>query len=516
MLTEGRLCTNLAPDAAPQYGLRREPPAALREGAWFMSEITQVAAGALSPPRSFPLMLGRSIALLRPATDALFIVCLSLLAGLAYHLVVYRAPGHLLDFGKAGAVVAFIHLILQQHLSSSAPQADGSFRRQFYLWNLSFLCLLAFGFVGKISGTYSRGAALLFYATGLPLLLLWQYGWRRFVMLGLETGRLAMRHGVLLGTFAKVEEFRRAYMPWQSGLIVAETVLLPEDALDDTPEGTAALKEALGVVAEAIRASHLDDVVILVPWSATRAINICADALMTLPVTVQLAPEAILDRFSEIHLSSLGRATMLNLMRPPLSRFEVLSKHLLDLGLAAAFLLVISPLLLAIAALIKLDSPGPILFRQWRHGFNQRPFRIFKFRTMSVTEDGDHIAQATENDPRLTRVGTFLRRWNLDELPQLLNVLKGDMSLVGPRPHALAHDRDFERRIAFYARRHNIKPGITGWAQVNGFRGRTDTEEKITARVDHDLYYIDNWSLPFDLYILALTALSPKAFRNAH
>jgi lipopolysaccharide/colanic/teichoic acid biosynthesis glycosyltransferase len=125
------------------------------------------------------------------------------------------------------------------------------------------------------------------------------------------------------------------------------------------------------------------------------------------------------------------------------------------------------------------------------------------------------VQQAATNDPRITRVGRFLRRWNLDELPQLLNVVQGEMSLVGPRPHALAHDHAYERRIALYARRHNVKPGITGWAQVNGFRGETSTDDKMASRVEHDLYYIDNWSIMLDLRIIAQTVFSPKAYRNA-
>ena len=149
-----------------------------------------------------------------------------------------------------------------------------------------------------------------------------------------------------------------------------------------------------------------------------------------------------------------------------------------------------------------LESGRPLFFRQRRYGFNQQEFRIIKFRTMTALEDGDVVRQARRNDPRITRVGRFLRKWNIDELPQLINVLKGDMSLVGPRPHALSHNREYERKIALYARRHNVLPGITGWAQVNGLRGETDTDEKMRARVDHDLYYIDNWSLWFDLRIL--------------
>ncbi len=153
---------------------------------------------------------------------------------------------------------------------------------------------------------------------------------------------------------------------------------------------------------------------------------------------------------------------------------------------------------------------------QRRYGFNQQPFRIIKFRTMRALDDGAVIPQARRDDPRLTRIGRWLRRWNIDEIPQLFNVLTGDMSLVGPRPHALSHDHDYERRISLYARRHNVKPGITGWAQINGYRGEIDSDEKIRKRVEHDLFYIDNWSLWLDLKIIARTVLSPAAYRNAY
>jgi len=157
-----------------------------------------------------------------------------------------------------------------------------------------------------------------------------------------------------------------------------------------------------------------------------------------------------------------------------------------------------------------------VLFLQRRFGFNQKPFRIIKFRSMRICEDGPDIRQASKDDPRVTRVGRWLRRWNIDEVPQLLNVIKGEMSLVGPRPHALSHDREYERRISSYARRHNVKPGITGWAQIHGLRGETDTDDKMRARVEHDLYYIDNWSVWLDLQIVIRTVISRASYRNAY
>jgi putative colanic acid biosynthesis UDP-glucose lipid carrier transferase len=175
---------------------------------------------------------------------------------------------------------------------------------------------------------------------------------------------------------------------------------------------------------------------------------------------------------------------------------------------------VLSPLLIVVAIAIKLDSSGPILFRQHRYGFNQQPFRMFKFRSMHTLEDDSKLTLVSKDDVRVTRVGKFIRAHNIDELPQLINVLRGEMSLVGPRPHALAIDQMFERRIALYARRHNVKPGITGWAQINGFRGGMG-DERMRARVEHDLYYIDHWSMWLDVEIAWLTLTSKKAYTNA-
>jgi exopolysaccharide biosynthesis polyprenyl glycosylphosphotransferase len=190
-------------------------------------------------------------------------------------------------------------------------------------------------------------------------------------------------------------------------------------------------------------------------------------------------------------------------------------KRAMDLVLAAGLLCVFAPLLLLIAVLIRLDSAGPILFRQTRLGLNGRPFDILKFRSMSVLENGDRIVQATRNDPRITRVGGILRKASLDELPQLVNVLKGEMSLVGPRPHARAHDEHYEKLIEIYRLRQTVKPGITGWAQVHGLRGETPTLASMRERVEHDVWYAQNLSLALDIEILVRTGFEIFRHRNA-
>jgi polysaccharide biosynthesis protein PslA len=193
------------------------------------------------------------------------------------------------------------------------------------------------------------------------------------------------------------------------------------------------------------------------------------------------------------------------------------AKRIFDIAAASGALLFFAPLLIAIAVAIKATSPGPVLFFQYRYGYRNRRFKIYKFRTMR-NDAGDvrGVRQTVQGDARVTPVGRILRKTSLDEIPQLFNVIKGDMSLVGPRPHALSHDREYERRIALYARRHNVKPGITGWAQIHGFRGVTDTDDKMRQRVEYDLYYIDNWWLGLDLQIILRTVISPASYRNAY
>jgi putative colanic acid biosysnthesis UDP-glucose lipid carrier transferase len=191
-------------------------------------------------------------------------------------------------------------------------------------------------------------------------------------------------------------------------------------------------------------------------------------------------------------------------------------KRLEDLVLGTLILAAISLPFVFIALAVKLTSPGPVLFRQRRHGLHGKEIRVLKFRTMRVCEDGDHVPQARRDDDRITRVGRLLRRTSLDELPQFLQVLTGEMSIVGPRPHAVAHSEHYRTLIRGYTLRHQVKPGITGWAQVNGWRGETPDLRRMQARIEHDLAYIRHWSLRWDLQIILLTLLSPKTHHNAH
>jgi exopolysaccharide biosynthesis polyprenyl glycosylphosphotransferase len=206
--------------------------------------------------------------------------------------------------------------------------------------------------------------------------------------------------------------------------------------------------------------------------------------------------------FEQQEFSTRNSVSNSAIQRAPLGRTEMLAKRLCDVALATTILVLLSPLMLLVSLIIKLESTGPIIFRQRRVGFNGREFTIYKFRTMSVLEDGRQISQTRRNDPRVTEVGGVLRQSSIDELPQLFNVIKGEMSLVGPRPHAVAHDDRYQALISSYAFRRQVKPGMTGWAQINGRRGETRQIQDMERRIELDLWYIDNWSLSLDFKIM--------------
>jgi len=269
-------------------------------------------------------------------------------------------------------------------------------------------------------------------------------------------------------------------------------------------------------IALASRTGAIDEVLIPLPWTNIMPLEALLRPLRNLPVAVRLIPEVPRTTFSCLSFSERCGLPTISVIERPLTDFQTALKRAEDLLISSAALAITAPLMLLIAALIKLDSPGPVLFRQDRWGFNARKISVLKFRTMKVNACDDPAApQAVRNDARVTRIGRILRKTSLDELPQLLNVLRGDMSLVGPRPHAVAHNERYMTLIDNYLGRHRVKPGITGLAQVNGCRGITDTLDKMERRVAFDLHYIDTWSIFLDIKIMILTLFVGFFNRNA-
>jgi Undecaprenyl-phosphate glucose phosphotransferase len=452
-------------------------------------------------------------------TDVALIVAMSCISGIAFNLVVHGYTGDVASFFQVGVLAASIfaisNLFRREYRLPNFFNFKPHGRRTIQLWNVTLICLLMLGFLAKISVSYSRGWFVLFYVTTLVALIVLRYVIVRITALARAAGFLSAQRIFLVGTGAHVGAFINRYEPWTLGInVVGCRFLTPVAASAPEAERRATLDRDLAEAVASVRSLAPDAVYILMPWSATETIECCAETFLALPVEIHLGPEQVLHKFDEVKLSTLGPVNSLQITRRALTRLEIVQKRMFDLLLAAGALLLTTPLLVFVSILIKLDSPGPIFFVQRRYGFNQQPFRILKFRTMHTLDDG--CQQAKRGDTRLTRVGVWLRRWNIDEIPQLFNVLTGDMSLVGPRPHPLPLDEDYQRRISLYARRHNVKPGITGWAQIHGFRGETDTDDKMRHRVEYDLSYIDNWSLWLDMKIIARTVLSRTAYQNAY
>jgi Undecaprenyl-phosphate glucose phosphotransferase len=284
-----------------------------------------------------------------------------------------------------------------------------------------------------------------------------------------------------------------------------------DDRLGRLPEAVAGLP-VLGNTHDLelmIREGKVSQVLVALPWFADNRIGQVIDELRKLPVNVLLVPDMVAFRHADKRITEVGGLPTLIASDLPLRGWSPLFKRLEDIVLSSLALLAAAPVMLLLALAIKIDSPGPVLFKQKRYGYNNRLIEVYKFRSMyHAKSDANAERQTTRGDDRITKVGRFIRKTSLDELPQLLNVFLGSMSMVGPRPHATATKAAgvlFEEAVAEYSARHRVKPGITGWAQINGYRGETDTLEKIEKRVEFDLDYIERWSVWFDLYILFKT-----------
>ncbi|MGL4439737.1 MAG: undecaprenyl-phosphate glucose phosphotransferase [Bosea sp. (in: a-proteobacteria)] len=474
-------------------------------------------ASSASTGTHWRALLGVGMALV----DIVAVLAIVMVASIGYHLAAYQ---HLGDFYVTlelavfvSAIFVFTNLLQRRYRLTRYLATKGQMVEAFNVWNVTMVAFIAVGFLAKVVDNYSRAVVLITYLAGIPLIAMARWWVVKIVSVASKTGRISAQRVLLIGRETDVTSFMTRHQPWNMGLMIQDLVILrePEPGMAASENGTLLAEDLAHAVATA-RQNKPDGVFIAMPWSARADIERCVDAFMNVPVSINLAPEQVLDRFENPRIIRTGTIASLELTPPALTTSEILTKRAFDFLGATVLLTLLIPLFAVIAALIKLDSRGPVIFFQRRFGFNQEPFRILKFRTMSCMDDGDQVVQARKNDPRITRFGAWLRRYNLDELPQLVNVLQGRMSLVGPRPHAVAHDREYEQKIGLYARRHNVKPGITGWAQVHGLRGETDTDAKMATRVSYDLWYIDNWNVWLDIVIMLRTVFSRKAFSNAH
>ncbi len=285
-----------------------------------------------------------------------------------------------------------------------------------------------------------------------------------------------------------------------------------KDSLDKGVTGNCEARD----FADFVRKHAIGRVYLALPISTTPRIAELLQALRDTTASVYFVPNLFAFDLVQARCVEINGMPAFSICDSPLQGMSGFWKRIFDVVLAVVALILTLPVLLAVALAIKQSSPGPILFKQRRYGLNGEEILVYKFRSMTVCEDGPIVAQATRQDSRVTPLGAFLRRTSLDELPQILNVLEGKMSFVGPRPHAVAHNEEYRKLISGYMIRHKVRPGITGWAQINGLRGETSTVDKMHRRVQYDLDYLKNWSLWLDLKIIARTALTVVADRNAY
>jgi Undecaprenyl-phosphate glucose phosphotransferase len=464
--------------------------------------------------------LRRTIASLAPAgfvylgvlVDTLAIVGAAYASRALYGLLTLGILPDVESVTSVGAIVALLATLSTMQRGGYGlgqfATMSGQVSRALSIWNIAFVGALALGFATKTSSDFSRGAVFVFYLAGFVSFALGRRTLARVALWMRQTRLTPLRRVVAIGLEDCLTTMRLpGTLPREAVEVVSRIALRDHQAY---------MADDLALAAAAVRMYRPDQVYLAIPWARADMIEACVDALIRTPAEILLGAEGILDRFGEGKVSRLGEMIGLEVTRPPLTRLQRWEKRAFDIVVATMALIALAPAFAAIALLIRRESAGPALFRQKRYGFNQEPFRIFKFRTMTTMDDGANVVMATRADPRVTRVGAFLRRYSIDELPQLINVLKGEMSIVGPRPHALAHDQRYVERLARYARRHNVKPGITGWAQVWGHRGEITNDHEMHKRLEHDLYYVDNWSLWLDLKIILLTVVSARAHQNAY
>jgi Undecaprenyl-phosphate glucose phosphotransferase len=383
-------------------------------------------------------------------------------------------------------------------------------------WSIIVLGLIVAGFFFKVSSDFSRLWVGVWFAAALAAMVLvrgalWLRA-RQWVAQGRLARNVAIVGGGELG-MRLIAALRRR----------DEEAINIIGVFDDRGGARVAGAPKIGSIDDLVtysRYNRVDQIVVALPWAAEARITQLLQKLRMLPVDISLSPDLVGIRVSHSGFAHLGGVPLLTVCKKPLADWHSVIKTIEDRTLAIGLLVFLLPLFGLVALTIKLSSPGPIFFRQKRYGFNNHPIAVYKFRTMyHHMRDENAERLATRGDPRITRVGAFLRKTSIDELPQLFNVLKGEMSIIGPRPHAMsakAADRLYEHVVAEYAARHRVKPGITGWAQVKGWRGETDTIEKIQKRVEHDLYYIENWSFAFDVKILILTFFALLKADNAY
>ncbi|MBX9823515.1 MAG: undecaprenyl-phosphate glucose phosphotransferase [Xanthobacteraceae bacterium] len=499
--------------AAATLGTTAPPPGPHR----FASAAEAAAAEPVAPAMS-PIVLAGAVRMIELALVALIGTAI-------YAAYVVPMEGVSWHYFGAIAAVSVLTMLAFQIADIYQAQAFRGHEKQYFrlasAWSVVFLLLIGASFFAKVGVEFSRVWLGGFYAVGLVALLTFRRMLFIMVRRWTKQGRLNRRTAIVGGGEAGEQLIEAVKAERDTDVRIIGVF---DDRADDRSPTHVAGERKLGTVDDLVafaRRTRVDLVIFTLPITAEGRILAMLNKLWVLPVDIRLSAHSNKLRFRPRSYSYLGSVPVLDVFDRPITDWDVVMKWLFDKIIGSVALVLLSPLMLATAIAIKLDSKGPIFFKQRRHGFNNDEIEVYKFRSL-YTEMSDHAVQksVTKDDPRVTRVGRFIRKTSIDELPQLFNVVfKGTLSLVGPRPHAVnqkVENRQFDEAVDGYFARHRVKPGITGWAQINGWRGELTDADKIKGRVEHDLYYIENWSLLFDLEILLKTPRSLLKSENAY
>jgi Undecaprenyl-phosphate glucose phosphotransferase len=481
------------------------------------SAAEQAAAEPVAPAMS-PIVLAGAVRMIELALVAL--------TGTAiYAAYVVPMEGVSWHYFGAIAAVSVLTMLAFQVADIYQVQAFRGHEKQYFrlasAWSVVFLLVIGGSFFAKAGEEFSRIWLGSFYVIGLVVLLAFRRMLFLMVRRWTQEGRLNRRTAIVGGGEAGESLIEAVKAERDTDVRIVGVF---DDRADDRSPTHVAGESKLGTVDDLVefaRKTRVDLVIFTLPITAEGRILAMLKKLWVLPVDIRLSAHSNKLRFRPRSYSYLGSVPVLDVFDRPITDWDVVMKWLFDKIIGSVALILLSPLMLATVIAIKLDSKGPVLFKQRRHGFNNDEIEVYKFRSL-YTHMTDHTVQksVTKDDPRVTRVGRFIRKTSIDELPQLFNVVfKGNLSLVGPRPHAVnqkVENCQFDEAVDGYFARHRVKPGITGWAQINGWRGELTDADKIKGRVEHDLYYIENWSLLFDLEILLKTPRSLLKSENAY
>ena len=411
-------------------------------------------------------------------------------------------------------VFSIISELLGVYNSNYYYSAKQTFAPILLSWLSSIALLLTFAFALKITDNFSRVALSI---------------WFVYAPIALTSYRFA---------FSKLSKARHADSYEQKSIIIGATPsglslareiegnkhlglqlvgIFDDRSLDRLPEQSqASIRGSINDALKMAKERDFRHVYVALPMQASHRIKEIINYFSDSTARVYIVPDFFTFDLIQSRWRNVGQVPTLSIYDTPFYGVTTFVKRLEDIVVSSIILALISPVLLAVAIGVKTSSPGPVIFKQYRYGIDGKKIKVWKFRSMTVTDNGNKVVQATKNDSRITPFGAFLRRTSLDELPQFFNTLKGDMSVVGPRPHAVAHNEEYRKQVDYYMLRHKVKPGITGWAQVNGWRGETDTIDKMEMRIQFDLEYIRNWSLWLDFKIVLFTIFRSFNDKNAY